>query len=417
MRKVSSCALTPFALLFFGCHVAVAVQLEEGCVHEKHVAVAVKNEQLPDFPANPPDTKAENGAQRYTHEHLADEKKDEVSYQEVETCKKELYSSASVDEYELDLKQAKAKDPFVAQMASISNRINDLLPTVSNFQLVKKWDVGATESDNCDYVQYAGIYRLAHFVQYENLVDVKGPCVLAFSSMDLSRSGNRSEIFGKDNTVNWCGFDGVHEGYAERARHFQFGKRFNEFDEFIRGHCDNLALVGHSTGGAIATLVAACAYKANSPWGWPEDPHIYTFGAPAVATDRIKGTQPDVFKGYRVFNQDEAWRDPIPALSRKAGFRHPKLSAFRISEEGFGAKNMHFFETDGGSELSATIPDYDSPWLTDFTVGVSRLHGANIYVKRLLKLCGIRNRRKEKVDQRAKRFLPDNFCDSGLRIF
>jgi hypothetical protein len=308
-------------------------------------------------------------------------------------------------------------DPFVAKMASISNRINNLLPIVSGFQLVKKWDVGASE-DNCNYVQYAGLYRPVQDLGDEN---EKGLCVLAFSSMALGRKGNRTTNFGKDKNVSWCGFEGVHEGYAERAGHFHNGSRFTEFDEFIRGHCAKLALVGHSMGGALATLVAACAYKkADAAWNWPEDPHIYTFGAPAVATTRIAETEPAVFKGYRFFNKDKSWRDPIPVLSRRPsksperpGFLHPKLSAFQIQEIGFGAKHLGFIETDGDSPESATIPDYDRPWASD-PIGMVKLHGAKVYVKRLLKLCGIRNRRKEKKTEAPKEHLPDKFCEPML---
>lgn len=337
--------------------------------------------------------------------------------EEAASCPEQKYTVPPVQDYLDALQQATADDPFVAQMASITNRINNLLEEVSGWKLEKWWDVGATES-KCSYIENVGIYRRsADVVDIDDIgtdaAENKSACVLAFSSMDGGRWQDWKTNFFKSGKVSWCGFEGVHAGYVERASHFMDANssKFPGFSGYIQKHCSKLVLTGHSMGGAIATLVASCASK-QPLLAWPPLA-LYTFGAPAVAKPQLNTS---IFEGYRIYSKDNAVRDPIPPLSRMGwdNFEHPKLKPFKIKESGFSG-HLSFKLREAGSVAAKGVPEYGpiyKPWLLSDTVGFVNLHSAKTYVARLLKMCGKQPKRTEKKD--AVPDLPSGFCDPNV---
>jgi len=230
---------------------------------------------------------------------------------------RDAFKSASDHVYYKKHSQAKPEDPFLAQMASISNRINNLGSPVSGWDLVKHWNTA--DERGCSYVEQAGIYRR------------DGRCVLTFSSTErVSNISTNAKPFPRD----WCGLKSVQAGYANRLDVFMNGVRFQEFMDFLNSdtECPNGIIgVGHSMGAGLISLMAVCGnnkglFKMNE---------LYTFAGPGVSKKQLTNSlSPDgCFKGARIYNQDRFMQDPIPALSSPFGYKHPKLAEIRLKQQ------------------------------------------------------------------------------------
>jgi len=284
------------------------------------------------------------------------------------------YSYDPVEKYIDEHRQSPLGGPFLAQMASIANRINNFATPVADWELLKQWDIGAKKEDNgtCThkYYQNVGIYK--------SLNSNEGRCVISFASMNMAHLSDWQHNFWAS-TSEWCGYKQVQAGYAQRAQDFKNGKRFNEFAEFLGNPANckgGVIAAGHSMGGAIAELVAVCASKG----GWPfKVDELYTFGTPGIT----KGEQMinavsenGCFKGARIYSKDEYLLDPIPALSQPWGFLHPKIEEWRLRRvssnvlqvKKFGCSTPH---ASTNPKLASRAPNM-------------LIHPAVRYVKRLL---------------------------------
>ena len=106
----------------------------------------------------------------------------------------------------------------------------------------------------------------------------------------------------------------VHKGFATKLQ-----KVMNDNVELINGltNCSALIVLGHSLGGAMASLYAAGAEK----YGYRKADYLYTFGAPAISTSSLHDDF-NCFKGARFYNLDSITQ--YAALLHDSLDSHPK---------------------------------------------------------------------------------------------
>lgn len=155
-------------------------------------------------------------------------------------------------------------------------------------------------------------------------------------------------------TYNRCGA-AVHRGFFDEFEQQTKTDAFqNTFAPFLKsGECaDVVFAVGHSLGGALASVFAGCSMKSDAPdsiKGIRVD-GLYTFGAPGVSkpsgqpgddpSGQLIPTGSKCFKGKRFWNtaswEGVALADPIPSLASTLGFLHPRVEAVNLDAPLFG---------------------------------------------------------------------------------
>lgn len=145
-------------------------------------------------------------------------------------------------------------------------------------------------------------------------------CVLGFrGTKDMKDWAYNLDI----QVVRWDVWS-VHNGFATKLQ-----RVMNDNVELINGltNCSTLIVLGHSLGGAMASLYAAGADK----YAYRKADYLYTFGAPAISTSSLHDDF-NCFKGARFYNLDSVTQyDLVPNVANWAGFVHPKLKAVWLS--------------------------------------------------------------------------------------
>lgn len=246
-----------------------------------------------------------------------------------EECERQRSKPPPEDEYIRELHQAAVNDSYISQIASIANRVYNLGVNVSGWELAMGWDV---ESDavSCHFNDNVAIYR--------NPKNDK--CTIVFAGTD-DLADVIQDI--KPYTTSWCGFNRVQAGFVTKVRNFMAGSHYHLFESYLSNKqlCGGgIVAVGHSLGGAVATLFAACANRRNESLmqGNFVVSELYTFGAPHVSKDQLVNEQSHnhCFTGNRFYNADSWFRDPIPAVAYPLGFKHPMLPAVTLRKEKSG---------------------------------------------------------------------------------
>lgn len=117
-------------------------------------------------------------------------------------------------------------------------------------------------------------------------------CVLGFrGTKDMKDWAYNLDI----QVVRWDVWS-VHNGFATKLQ-----RVMNDNVELINGltNCSTLIVLGHSLGGAMASLYAAGADK----YAYRKADYLYTFGAPAISTSSLHDDF-NCFKGARFYNLD-----------------------------------------------------------------------------------------------------------------
>jgi len=206
----------------------------------------------------------------------------------------------------------------------------------SNFQMAKEaaviaeaiytsrgvpgWNLTHMNDDDKDHV---GLYKR------------DSTCVVAFS-------GSNGLADWMDNfkltTTHQCGFD-FHKGFYESLVMTLAKPTWTDIANVLRGStCEEVVLTGHSLGGAMASILAACANQNGGlEVSFPSFPaftvdKLYTAGAPGISKQRIGNPYKidNCFSGMRVVNRDEGSYDPVPWLLGLLGFHHPTLEVTRL---------------------------------------------------------------------------------------
>lgn len=166
-----------------------------------------------------------------------------------------------------------------------------------------------------------------------------------------------------------CGTS-IHKGFWGELTEFTSSKQWKtEIAPFLNSsECDDgVIAVGHSLGGAMAEIFAACAaYK--FPQGLqelqgPEAPtfkvkKVYTSGAPAISwipgeKTQMTGADGACLDGIRFFNKDLGTHDPVPSIAVSYGFQHPKLKAIQF----FHDEKKEYACDDNYTALAPVSPD------------------------------------------------------------
>lgn len=260
------------------------------------------------------------------------------------------------------LPEVASTDSVLAQMCGLASNIYApiLGKGPSGWILKKHWDLKEDECKEGDkectcHSSHIGVYQAAG-------KGGKLHCTMSFAGTDDSGDWLTNL---RATTAEFCGFQGVHKGFAKRMRSLWTGSRATELFSFLADpeECADVTFVGHSLGGALASLAAACA----ACQGAFAIRGLFTFGAPAVSKTQLKvaqsgqcrvdgldskaakvslssltrrkasrkaATSPsggnDCFQGYRVYNAHPKAPDPIPSILQPLGFKHPRVAAIVI---------------------------------------------------------------------------------------
>lgn len=140
-------------------------------------------------------------------------------------------------------------------------------------------------------------------------------------------------------TTEWCGLSSIQTGFANALDAMWATGRLDAVITQLKGEeCQGGVIVtGHSLGGALATLVAACAATGEPKMQFGVD-YVFTFGAPQISKKPLSLGKA---QGGRYFNEDHVSRlmDPVPTLMNSLGggpwlgdYFHPELECWTLME-------------------------------------------------------------------------------------
>lgn len=243
-------------------------------------------------------------------------------------------------------------------MVKIASYVYDLSPAAGPWDLVKQHD------KNNDKI---AIYQSGK------------ECVMAFSGTDdLSDVGTDLNAA----STQLCGYD-FHAGFSNEFQDIMSWDIWkNDFEPYLASdECrGGVTAVGHSLGGSVATIFAACfnadpCFESGCPFYVKE---LYTIGAPTVAKQSVANAQSSsgCFDGARIFNEDPKSFDPVPYVANLMGFVHPQVKAIEFIED---------------SDLSLSYTEYDctsDEAKNGLTGGfaIASLHSSHVYVARAEKM-------------------------------
>jgi len=363
-----------------------------------------QDEMLDDLAKQPAKMQPALNASNDLHVPQSLEPKANAGKEQVRGCRKN-YTQDTLEmtrAKEDSLEQARADDAFMAQMASLARGVYKFVTPIAGWELVEGWDYGA---DSCEkgkrkYHQEVAIYSR------------DGQCVLAFAGTDHVQ--DIIDDF-KFQPVTWCGIKGVHKGWATRLGWptdkeadtdpgFFGGAKFVEFNRYLKNpkFCGKGVIgVGHSMGGALAELAAACVNKKDNLIFKVRG--LWTFGAAGIAhskggskTEDVVGNAiaPDgVFEGARVVNfigiKSGNWlkyhgmgQDLIATLGYTFGkYKHPKVAVWRLRKHPI--KRQYYVDKidyQPSKEVEKVPRSFD---------GIDNifLHSMGMYIKRTIEIC------------------------------
>lgn len=165
-------------------------------------------------------------------------------------------------------------------------------------------------------------------------------CALAFSGTD--------DVQDITNDLNpeagdICGMGRVHLGFFRELVQMTQEPGFQStLVPYLANQCTTVFAVGHSLGGAVASLFSSIV---NNGYNCPLIPStlspgftiakLYTVGAPAVSKDQITDANGACFGGKRIFNEDNGILNPVDPVARvmqKINFLHPMIEPVRMRE-------------------------------------------------------------------------------------
>jgi len=228
-----------------------------------------------------------------------------------------------------------------------------------------------------------------------------GVCALTFHGcndpIDFAEGSNRS-------VINRCG-NSWHGGWWPELMHYLQDPRWeSEFVPILTGpQCSHVYTVGHSMGGYLASLFAACAnwddlLEVSPGMQAITVDKVYTFGAPATGPHAPQNrlSSSGCFEGARFFINDEFAYDYSPAVFSVANYQHPHITPVAL---GLDRDSQLTYRTpaDCSSIVGPTIPhDWDLLYDEVIDGSITRhskqnstaLHDFNLYLSRIAEVLG-----------------------------
>mmetsp|Transcript_27411 Transcript_27411/g.63319 ORF Transcript_27411/g.63319 Transcript_27411/m.63319 type:complete len:391 (-) Transcript_27411:69-1241(-) len=225
--------------------------------------------------------------------------------------------------------------------------------------------------------EYVIMTELARGVYTDEPSDVPGWTLLASYSVQSNGYTDGLHVYGKDGTcvvsfrgsddpddyassiratyeppVEKCG-SALHSGFwHEMVLLIQSPLWESSAIPAITGQCQTIYAVGHSLGGALAQIFAACAnhqalstvaVSAVTPLTVAK---VYTFGAPAVSVagrPLANAASPDgCFDGARFYNVDSWTYDPVPPLAQSWGLVHANIRPIQMYSSDSAAISVRY---------------------------------------------------------------------------
>jgi hypothetical protein len=267
---------------------------------------------------------------------------------------------------------------------SLDSDLSRIMEAVYALQDVAGWTklVGITQQ-NADYPSTEdqfGIYR-------KN--DGSKKCALAIAG--TNEVDDIKDDLNVAVPVEKCGFN-VMPGFKNEVEDFLDSSEYtNDFVPFLGSleECNEVYVVGHSLGGAVASLIAGCA--ANDPDSYWPLTGLYTIGAPGVSINgQISGPSGSCLPGKRFYNVDEYTYDPVPVIGRwreyvgGAALQHPKVAAVQLYEEGWLTVTRSKVEYECSSEHAKIEPNF--PMAISSPGPNPGDHSGSVYTSRLQEL-------------------------------
>jgi hypothetical protein len=263
-------------------------------------------------------------------------------------------------------------------------------------------------SGQVDLSQY-GWVRVNHYAQssttgleadhvgvYKNK-DAGNPiCVLAFAGSDSMLDFQSNLAL---SSQSYCNADNRFQtGFVNELENFRRERLYSDPSYYMThawgmieksiSECSNqLWVVGHSLGGALAEIFSYCVnhdptYFRN--FTIPEVHRIYTFGAPGVSINQLTNAKNGggCFGGTRFFVMDDYYGDPVPGQLYTASYILSKYQAARLEESTsyswYGKKSTSYkaHRDDCASSNAKNKPNnWHYPW--------GAYHSLSEYIKRI----------------------------------
>lgn len=201
-------------------------------------------------------------------------------------------------------KEIKNELPLLDQMAYLAGHMgwrNNAQTT-----LKEEYRMGWEQIHEMVHKERAALDRLAVFRKTVSAKRVVKMCAIAFSATDDVGDAAAQFKGAVIDRKRFCGADGVNGGYADEIRQFM---RMEDWPQMISKleNCNSVFAVGHSMGGALASLFAFCSntkVRNAKPraFGSLPEVHLFTFGAPGPARVPLYNGLPGMcFQGARRF--------------------------------------------------------------------------------------------------------------------
>lgn len=174
-----------------------------------------------------------------------------------------------------------------------------------------------------------------------------------------------------------CGMEVV-SGFANEVTDFTTSEAYiTEFQPMLQD-CGQVYVTGHSLGGAVATVLAACASNGDVTWNLAG---LYTIGAPGVSVNtQVAAADGGCLPGLRVFNFDANTYDPVPYIAsiRPGGaLLHPKVAAASFTST--WSDGLARADYDCASNVASVVPN-EKGWRA---LSIED-HKAGRYIERLI---------------------------------
>mmetsp|Transcript_316 Transcript_316/g.875 ORF Transcript_316/g.875 Transcript_316/m.875 type:complete len:327 (+) Transcript_316:92-1072(+) len=166
----------------------------------------------------------------------------------------------------------------------------------------------------------------------------EGVCVVAFHGTDEAADW-ADNILIVGNVKDVCG-SSIHRGFWREAAIVLGNPAWEEnvMPVLTGTDCTSIYAIGHSMGGAVASILAACANHGELSAIHPNATtamsvsKLYTYAAPAVSsTGFINPLSSDgCWGGARYFIVDDWSFDPVPPVAVPFGFVHPHVQPVQI---------------------------------------------------------------------------------------